>query len=104
MSENEYLTKAVHEEFAKRVEEENDRQNARLASLERSLQEISKITVQVERLATNIETLTASIKEQNGRLTDLEQKPAKRWDAIIGAVITGVVGILIGLISAGVLK
>lgn len=102
--ENEYLTKAVHEEFARRVDEENDRQNARLASLERSLQEISKITVQVERLATNIETLTASIKEQNGRLTDLEQKPAKRWDAIIGAVITGVVGILIGLVSAGVLK
>ena len=102
--ENEYLLKSVHDEFAKRVEEENDRQNARLASLERSLQEISKITVQVERLATNIETLTASIKEQNGRLTDLEQKPAKRWDAIIGAVITGVVGILIGLVSAGVLK
>lgn len=102
--ENEYLLKSVHDEFAKRVDEENDRQNARLASLERSLQEISKITVQVERLATNIETLTASIKEQNGRLTDLEQKPAKRWDAIIGAVITGVVGILIGLVSAGVLK
>lgn len=102
--ENEYLLKSVHDEFAKRVEEENDRQNARLASLERSLQEISKITVQVERLATNIETLTASIKEQNGRLTDLEQKPAKRWDAIIGAVITGIVGILIGLVSAGVLK
>ncbi len=104
MSEEQYLLKSVHDEFAKRVEEENDRQNARLASLERSLQEISKITVQVERLATNIETLTASIKEQNGRLTDLEQKPAKRWDAIIGAVITGVVGILIGLVSAGVLK
>ncbi|MBR3238663.1 MAG: hypothetical protein IKF99_09525 [Oscillospiraceae bacterium] len=102
--ENEYLLKSVHDEFARRVDEENDRQNARLASLERSLQEISKITVQVERLATNIETLTASIKEQNGRLTDLEQKPAKRWDAIIGAVITGVVGILIGLVSAGVLK
>ncbi len=104
MSEEQYLLKSVHDEFAKRVEEENDRQNARLASLERSLQEISKITVQVERLATNIETLTASIKEQNGRLTDLEQKPAKRWDAIIGAVITGIVGILIGLVSAGVLK
>lgn len=103
MSEEQYLLKSVHDEFARRVDEENDRQNARLASLERSLQEISKITVQVERLATNIETLTASIKEQNGRLTDLEQKPAKRWDAIIGAVITGVVGILIGLISAGVL-
>ncbi len=104
MSEEQYLLKSVHDEFAQRAEEENDRQNARLASLERSLQEISKITVQVERLATNIETLTASIKEQNGRLTDLEQKPAKRWDAIIGAVITGVVGILIGLVSAGVLK
>lgn len=104
MSEEQYLLKSVHEEFSKRIEEENDRQNARLDALERGLQEISKITVQVERIATNIETLTASIKEQSGRIAELEQKPVKRWDGLITAIITGVVGILIGLISAGVLK
>ena len=104
MSEEQYLLKSVHEEFAKRIDEENDRQNARLSALERGLIEINKITVQIERLTANIETMTTEIKKQGARLDEIEEKPAKRWDTIVGAVITGVVGILIGLISAGVLK
>lgn len=104
MSENEYLTKAVHEEFARRVDEENDRQNARLSALEKGLLEVSKITVQIERLTANIETMTGEIKKQSARLDDIEAKPAKRWDTLIGAVLTGIVGVLIGLVSAGVLK
>lgn len=104
MSEEQYLLKSVHDEFARRIDEENDRQNARLSALEKGLQEISKMTVQVERIATNIEVLTASIKEQSGRIAELEQRPVKRWDGLITAIITGVVGILIGLISAGVIK
>lgn len=104
MSEEQYLLKSVHDEFARRIDEENDRQNARLTALEKGLLEVNKITVQIERLTANIETLTASIREQSGRLTELEQKPVKRWDGLITAIITGVVGILIGLISAGVIK
>ena len=104
MSEEQYLLKSVHEEFARRIDEENDRQNARLTALEKGLLEVNKITVQIERLTANIETLTASIKDQSGRLDNLEEKPAKRWDSLITAVITGIVGIIIGLISAGVIK
>ena len=104
MSEEQYLLKSVHEEFARRIDEENDRQNARLSALERGLQEINKITVQVERIATNIEVLTASIKEQSGRIAELEQRPVKRWDGLIMAIITGVVGIVIGLASSVLLK
>lgn len=104
MSEEQYLLKAVHDEYVKRAEEENERQNARLAALEKGLLELNKITVQIERLTANIETLTASIKDQSGRLDSLEEKPAKRWDSLITAVITGIVGIIIGLISAGIIK
>lgn len=104
MSEEQYLLKSVHEEFARRIDEENDRQNARLSALERGLIEINKITVQIERLSANIETMTGEIKKQGTRLDAIEEKPAKRWDTIVGAVITGIVGILIGLVSAGVIK
>ena len=36
----EYVSKAVHEEFVKRMEDENKRQNARLQSLETAVKEI----------------------------------------------------------------
>lgn len=104
MSEEQYLLKSVHEEFARRIDEENDRQNARISALERGLIEINKITVQIERLTANIETMTGEIKKQGVRLDTIEERPAKRWDGLVTAIITGVVGILIGLISAGVIK
>ena len=100
--EMDYVPQAVHAEFARRIDAEEKRQNERLAALEKSVQEIGKLSLNVERLATNIENMTAEIKEQGERLKDIESKPAKRWDAIIAAVITGAVGILIGLITAGV--
>lgn len=104
MSEEQYLTKSVHEEFAKRIDEENERQNARLTALERGLVEINKITVQIERLTASIETITAEIKKQGVRLDAIEEKPAKRWETIVSALITGLIGIGIGLLSAGVIK
>lgn len=104
MSEEQYLLKSVHEEFARRIDEENDRQNARLSALERGLIEINKITVQIERLTTNIETMTGEIRKQGDRLDAIEEKPSKRWDALVVAVITGIVGVLIGLVSSGIIK
>lgn len=104
MSEEQYLLKSVHDEFAKRIDEENDRQNARLSALERGLVEINKITVQIERLTASIETITNEIKKQGVRLDAIEEKPAKRWETIVSALITGLIGIGIGLLSAGVIK
>lgn len=104
MSEEQYLTKSVHDEFAKRIDEENERQNARLSALERGLLEVNKITVQIERLTASIETITNEIKKQGVRLDAIEEKPAKRWETIVSALITGLIGIGIGLLSAGVIK
>lgn len=104
MEETKYVPWDVHAEFARRVDDENDRQNVRLDGLEKGLREIGKITVNVEVLATNIQAMTAEIKKQGARLEAIEQKPAKRWDAVVGAIITGIVGLLLGLISAGVIK
>lgn len=100
----EYVSIDVHNEFARRIEDENDRQNARLSALEQGLKEVNKITASIERLTANIETMTDEIKRQGVRLDAIEEKPAKRWDAVISAVISGVVGLLIGLMSAGIIK
>lgn len=104
MEETKYVPWDVHTEYVKRMDAENERQNTRIKTLEEGLKEIGRITVNVEVLATNIQAMTAEIKKQGARLEAIEQKPAKRWDAVVGAIITGIVGVLLGLISAGVLK
>lgn len=101
---SEFVTVEVHAEFAKRIEEENGRQNRRLTILEESVKDINKISLNVERLAANIEAMTNEIKRQGDRLTAIEEKPAKRWDTVISGIISGVIGILIGLMSAGIIK
>jgi len=101
---SEFVTVEVHNEFARRIEEENDRQNHRLIILEESVKDINKISLNVERLAANIEAMTNEIKRQGDRLTAIEEKPAKRWDTVISGIISGVIGILIGLMSAGIIK
>jgi chromosome segregation ATPase len=104
MPESTYITKELHDETIRRIDDENDRQNARLSALEQGLKEVNKITLSVERLAANIETMTAEIKKQGARLDEIEQKPVKRWDTVVSGIISGIIGLLIGLISAGVIK
>lgn len=99
-----YVPWSVHSEFAKRIDDENERQNDRISALERGLQEVSKITLSVERLAANIEAMTQELKRQGSRLDEIEQKPVKRWDSVVSGIISGIIGILIGLISAGLIK
>lgn len=104
MEETKYVPIEVHKEFEKRIEDENHRQNTRLSALEDAVREMTRLTVSVEKIAVSLENMTAEQKRISDRLTAIEEKPAKRWESIVGAIITGVVGILIGLISAGVIK
>ena len=101
---DEFLTKAEHREFAARIDAENKRQDARIGELESSVKEIGRLTVSVEKMAVSMEAMAAEQKRQGERLTEIEQKPVKRWDTAISAIVTGIIGILIGLISAGILK
>lgn len=101
--EQEYVTFAVHEEFAKRIEDENSRQNYRITTLEENVKDISKISINVERLAANIEAMTNEIKRQGDRLTAIEEKPAKRWDAVITGIIGAIVGALGAALASGII-
>lgn len=54
-------------------------------------------------MSTNIKQILANQQDHEDRLRALEQKPVRRWDAVITGIITGAVGILIGtLINGGV--
>ena len=97
---DEFVTRAEHKEFAERIDKENDRQNKRLSELETAIKEITKITISIERLANSIENMQKELYSQGQRLKDIEDKPKNEWDklkwVVIGAVVTGVVGFILG--------
>ena len=87
-----FLSIEAHNEFVKRMDDENNRQNHRLETVERAISQLNELVTSVKVLAVNVESITKEIKEQGERLKDIEGKPAKRWETVVGCVITGIVG------------
>ena len=86
-----FVTKAVHDEFARRMEEEDNRQNKRIEIIEAKQSQISELVVSVKVLAANVENIAKEINEQGVRLREIEGKPGKRWETLIGCIITSLV-------------
>lgn len=59
--ENEQISRAEHEEFRKRIEAEDNRQNRRIEILENSVQQLQELVTSVQTLANNMENM---VKEQ----------------------------------------
>lgn len=90
-----YLPMAVHEEYARRMDDEHKRQNKRLTDLEKKVDDISSLTASVESLARSMEQMSKAQEKQGKRLEALEQKPAKRWEAFVDKVIWALAAALI---------
>ena len=68
------ITRAEHEEFRRRIEEENKRQDRRLELLEHTVQQISDLTTSVEKLAVSMEGMLREQEKQGTRLETLEDR------------------------------
>lgn len=60
------------------------------------LKDIQKLSASVSVLANNMELMLKEQKNQNARLQTLENKPAKRWDAVVDKIVMLIVGGLVG--------
>lgn len=94
----EYVSLEVHREFAKRIEEENHRQNKRLDLLEESVKETQKLSLSMEKMATSMELMVKEQEKQGKRLEVLEGRDGEMWRKVAGYIITAVVGVLVGFI------
>lgn len=101
---DEFVTKAVHDEFAKRIDEENDRQNHRISILETGQAQINELVSSVKVLAVNMETMSKELSKQGERLSEIEEKPAKRWETVVACIITGILGFALNAMLSGVFK
>ena len=99
------ISRAEHEESRRlmesengRLKEENDRQNHRLAILEKSVQQISNLAASTEKLAVNMENMLKVQEQQGDRLEALESRDGEKWRSAAGYVLTAVLGIVIGFV------
>lgn len=107
--EQEYITRREHEEFARRMEaenericDENNRQNKRLSALEDSVKDINKLALNIERMTASIQSMTSEIEKQGKRLESIEQKPAKKWDALVFGILGAIAAAIGAAIMSGV--
>ena len=87
------ITRAEYEEYQKRMEQEDHRQNRRIEQLEETTKQINALTVSIEKLAQSVESM---VREQGKRLVSLESKDGEMWRKVVGYVITAVIGIVLG--------
>ena len=101
---DEFVTMAVHEEFARRIDEENDRQNHRLSNLETGQAQINELVSSVKVLAVNMESMSKELSKQGERLAEIEGRPAKKWDTAVACIITGILGFMLNMLLSGLFK
>lgn len=90
------ISREEHQEFCKRMEEEDHRQNHRIELLEGSVQQIGKLAASVEKMAASLQSMVREQEQQGKRLTALESRDGEMWRKVVTYAVTAVVGIIVG--------
>lgn len=92
------ITRAEHEEFRRRIEEENKRQDKRLEQLEENTKRLETVNTSIEKLAANMENMLKEQVQQGKRLEVLEGRDGEMWRKVVGYIVTAIIGIIVGFI------
>lgn len=95
---DEYLTKGEHNEYKESQNKENNRINKRLELLENTVRQINALTLSVEKLATNMESMLNKQTEQGKRLEELEGRDGEKWRSVSMFVLTTLIGMAAGFV------
>ena len=93
------ISRAEHEEFRRRLEEERRRQDKRIELLEEGLQKQTTLLSSIEKLAVNMESMQKELTKQGQRLEVLESRDGEMWRKATGYAVTAIIGIVIGFIA-----
>ena len=99
---SEFVTLEVHNEFVKRIDAEDSRQNKRIEIIEAKQDQISELVASVKVLAANVENIAKEINKQSQRLDEIEGIPKKRWETIVACIITGLLGAVLTALISGI--
>ena len=76
----------------------------RVKDLENEVHDLRELTKAVAVTNSNVKQLSSQFVELHQDVKELKAIPANRWNAAIAAIVTGVVGALIGAFLALILK
>ena len=89
---NNFIGRHEHDEFAKRIDEEQSRQNKRLSALEEALKNQNKMSLAVEKMAINMEQMLKELKKHGEELDELKNAPIKKWNTVVTAILSAIGG------------
>lgn len=90
------ISREEHEEFRRRMEEEDKRQNRRIELVENSIQQIGEIAMSVEKMAVSLQSMVKEQEQQGKRLEALESRDGEMWRKAVGYAVTALVGAVLG--------
>lgn len=90
------ITREEHEEFRRRLEEENKRQDARIKTLEETVRQIGALATSVEKLAVSMQSMLKEQEKQGKRLEVLESRDGEKWRKVMGYIATTAAGVVLG--------
>ena len=75
-----------------RQEEQIKGLDRRMSNLEKLTESVNALALSVERLTNQQQTTDNQLETLTDDVTELKEKPAKRWDMVITAIISALVG------------
>ena len=82
------ISRGEHEEFARRIADQERRQDKRLELLEGTVREIGDLTLSVHTLAKSLESMVEEQERQGRRLQALEDRDGEKWRKLMGYIAT----------------
>lgn len=76
----------------------------RVKDLEDEMHDLRELTNAVAVTGANVKNLQEQFSEMHQDVKDLKKIPASRWEKIVFAIITGVVGVVVGALMALIMK
>lgn len=91
------------EDIAIKLQETTDRSTrneGRIKKLETENEVLHNLATSVAVMAEQMKTMNNSVITLTGEVEDLKEKPAKRWENLVGQIITIIAAAVIGFVLA----
>lgn len=92
------ISRPEFNEFSKRVDEENHRQNRRIDLLEENVRRIDTMTTSIKEMSVIMKNMLSELEKQSERIEKLEKEPLETNKQVKNAIITAIVGAIVGAV------
>lgn len=87
------------EQIAIKLQETTDRSirnEGRIKKLEDKQEAVEKLATSVAVMAEQMKQMNTNVSTLNHKVDEIESRPAKRWEAIVGAALAAIVAAVMG--------